>query len=63
MYFIYFEPPIFLDSFVQYRYAVLVTSADGGLIEPIVNAVSLHQIKKQSKMSLRDYFINVSISC
>ena len=35
-------------------------SADGGLIEPIVNAVSVHQIKKQSKMSLRDYFINVS---
>ena len=43
-----------------FRYAVMVTSADGGLIQPIVNAVSLHQIKKQSKMSLLDYFINVS---
>nr|XP_047134626.1 phosphatidylinositol 4-kinase beta [Hydra vulgaris] len=39
-------------------YAVMATSGDGGLIEPIVNAVSLHQIKKQSKMSLLDYFIN-----
>lgn len=39
-------------------FAVMVTSGGGGLIEPIVNAVSLHQIKKQSKMSLRDYFIN-----
>ena len=41
-------------------YAVLVASSDGGLVEPIVNAISVHQIKKQSKMSLRDYFINVS---
>ena len=41
-------------------FAVVVTSATGGLIQPIVNAVSLHQIKKQSKMSLLDYFINVS---
>lgn len=44
-----------------FRFAVMVTSGGGGLIEPIVNAVSLHQIKKQSKMSLRDYFINVSL--
>ena len=43
-------------------FAVVVTSATGGLIQPIVNAVSLHQIKKQSKMSLLDYFINVSSS-
>ena len=42
-------------------YAVLVASSDGGLVEPIVNAISVHQIKKQSKMSLRDYFINVSV--
>lgn len=41
-------------------YAVLVASSDGGLVEPIVNAISVHQIKKKSKMSLRDYFINVS---
>lgn len=40
----------------------MVTSADGGLIQPIVNAVSLHQIKKKSKMSLLDYFINVSVN-
>ena len=39
-------------------YAVLVTAADGGLIEPIVDAVSLHQIKKRCKMSLLNYFIN-----
>lgn len=35
---------------------VVVTSHDGGLIEPICNAVSLHQIKKQSGMTLMDYF-------
>jgi phosphatidylinositol kinase/protein kinase (PI-3 family) len=28
-----------------------------GLIEPILNAVSLHQIKKNSKLSLRNYFL------
>ncbi|XP_044183343.1 phosphatidylinositol 4-kinase beta-like isoform X2 [Acropora millepora] len=38
-------------------YAVVVTSSDSGLLEPVVNAVSLHQIKKNSKMSLKDYFI------
>ncbi len=27
------------------------------MIEPIVNAVSLHQVKKHSQLSLRDYFI------
>jgi len=27
------------------------------MIQPVLNAVSLHQIKKQSKVSLRDYFI------
>lgn len=26
------------------------------MIEPVVNTVSLHQIKKQSKMSLMEYF-------
>ena len=41
------------------RYAVVVTSSDSGLLEPVVNAVSLHQIKKNSKMSLKDYFIKV----
>ncbi|XP_032234209.1 phosphatidylinositol 4-kinase beta [Nematostella vectensis] len=38
-------------------FAVVVTSDDSGLIEPIVNAVSLHQIKKNSQMSLLNYFI------
>jgi len=38
-------------------YNIVVTSNDSGMIEPIVNAVSLHQIKKNSKLSLRDYFI------
>jgi len=29
-----------------------------GLIEPILNAVSFHQIKKHSKLSLTNYFIH-----
>ena len=37
----------------------MVTSSDSGLIEPVVNAVSLHQIKKNSQMSLLKYFIKV----
>jgi phosphatidylinositol 4-kinase len=39
-------------------YNILVTSNDSGMIEPIVNAVSLHQIKKHSKVSLLNYFIH-----
>lgn len=38
-------------------YKILVISADSGMIEPVVNAVSLHQIKKQSQLSLLDYFL------
>ncbi|XP_076355706.1 phosphatidylinositol 4-kinase beta-like isoform X1 [Tachypleus tridentatus] len=38
-------------------YRILVTSSDSGMIEPILNTVSLHQIKKHSKMSLLDYFL------
>ncbi|CAB3982755.1 Phosphatidylinositol 4-kinase beta [Paramuricea clavata] len=38
-------------------YAVVVTSNESGFIEPIVDAVSLHQIKKHSQMSLLNYFI------
>ena len=45
--------------FLDIRYAVVVTSSDSGLIEPVVNAVSLHQIKKNSQMSLMNYFIKV----
>jgi phosphatidylinositol 4-kinase len=38
-------------------YKIIVTSDDSGMIEPIVNAVSLHQIKKHSRHSLLDYFV------
>ena len=38
-------------------YKILVTSADSGLIEPILNTVSLHQVKKHCKMSLLEYFL------
>ncbi|CAF4410250.1 unnamed protein product, partial [Adineta steineri] len=37
---------------------ILVLSNNSGLIEPILNAVSLHQIKKNSRLSLRDYFLH-----
>ena len=36
---------------------MLVAGGEGGIIEPICNAISLHQIKKQNKSgSLLDYF-------
>lgn len=38
-------------------YRIVVLSADSGLIEPVVNTVSLHQIKKNSRMSLKQYFL------
>ncbi|XP_067951653.1 phosphatidylinositol 4-kinase beta-like isoform X2 [Watersipora subatra] len=38
-------------------YTITVISADSGMIEPVLNAVSLHQIKKQSETSLLQYFI------
>uniref|UniRef100_A0A672QD78 Phosphatidylinositol 4-kinase beta n=1 Tax=Sinocyclocheilus grahami TaxID=75366 RepID=A0A672QD78_SINGR len=37
-------------------YKILVISSDSGMIEPVVNAVSIHQVKKQSQLSLLDYF-------
>lgn len=37
-------------------YKILVTSAEAGLIEPILNTVSLHQVKKHCRMSLLEYF-------
>ena len=37
-------------------YNITVLSADSGMIEQIVNTVSLHQVKKHSKMSLLNYF-------
>uniref|UniRef100_A0A8C5RDF5 Phosphatidylinositol 4-kinase beta n=1 Tax=Laticauda laticaudata TaxID=8630 RepID=A0A8C5RDF5_LATLA len=38
-------------------YKILVISADSGMIEPVVNAVSIHQVKKQSQLSLLDFFL------
>ncbi|KAG5842729.1 hypothetical protein ANANG_G00180800 [Anguilla anguilla] len=38
-------------------YKILVLSSDSGMIEPVVNAVSLHQVKKQSQLPLLDYFL------
>uniref|UniRef100_A0A915JAQ7 Phosphatidylinositol 4-kinase beta n=1 Tax=Romanomermis culicivorax TaxID=13658 RepID=A0A915JAQ7_ROMCU len=42
-------------------YRILVVSKDSGMIEPVMNAVSLHQIKKHacnsSASSLLDYFL------
>ncbi|XP_038018034.1 phosphatidylinositol 4-kinase beta isoform X3 [Motacilla alba alba] len=38
-------------------YKILVISADSGMIEPVLSAVSLHQVKKQSQLSLLDYFL------
>ena len=37
----------------------MVFSSEGGLVEPVCNAVSLHQIKKEFKGSLVDYFKHV----
>ncbi|XP_053689103.1 phosphatidylinositol 4-kinase beta isoform X2 [Sabethes cyaneus] len=39
-------------------YKIVCLSNDSGLIEPIVNTVSLHQIKKNSAKSLGDYFLD-----
>lgn len=44
-------------------YKILVISADSGIIEPVVNAVSIHQVKKQSQLSLLDYFLQEHGSC
>ncbi|XP_076030661.1 phosphatidylinositol 4-kinase beta fwd isoform X2 [Oratosquilla oratoria] len=38
-------------------YKILVLSDDSGMIEPILNTCSLHQVKKNSSMSLLEYFI------
>lgn len=37
-------------------YRILVLSSDSGMLEPVLNTVSVHQIKKHSKMSLFEYF-------
>lgn len=38
-------------------YQILVLSRDSGMIEPVLNAVSLHQIKKQSQVPLLDFLV------
>lgn len=38
-------------------YHILVTSNMSGIIQPVDNTVSIHQIKKHSKKSLKEYFI------
>jgi len=38
-------------------YKISVISNDCGFIEPVLNTVSLHQVKKNSKMSLLEYFL------
>lgn len=38
-------------------YQIVVLSRDSGMIEPVLNAVSLHQIKKQSQVPLLDFLI------
>lgn len=39
-----------------FPYKILCLSNDAGLIEPVLNSISLHQIKKQNKNSLSMYF-------
>jgi len=46
-----------IDLWVR-PYKIICLSSDSGLIEPILNTVSLHQIKKNSNKSLKDYFID-----
>lgn len=38
-------------------YRIVVTSANSGMIEPVLNTVSLHQIKKHAQTSLFEYFV------
>lgn len=40
----------------MFCFRILVLSDDSGLIEPILNTVSLHQIKKHCQLSLGEYF-------
>ena len=46
-----------IDLWVR-PYKIVCLSNDSGIIEPILNTVSLHQIKKNSSQSLREYFID-----
>lgn len=46
-----------IDLWVR-PYQIVCLNNDSGLIEPILNTVSLHQIKKNSNKSLREYFVD-----
>lgn len=37
-------------------YRIMVMSQDSGMIEPIMDAISVHQVKKNSQLSLLNYF-------
>lgn len=60
---------LFLNAFILASYRVLVASSNGGLIETVPNAISLHSIKKNAywknnnpislSFSLRDHYIKV----
>ena len=39
-------------------YKIISLSSDSGLIEPVLNTISLSQIKKNTKMTLLEYFIS-----
>ncbi|KAM9701323.1 phosphatidylinositol 4-kinase beta-like, partial [Menidia menidia] len=38
-------------------YKIVVLSADSGMIEPVLSAVSLHQVRRQSQLQLRQYLL------
>ena len=47
---------------IFFRYSVVATSSDGGLIETVPDAISLDTLKKRipNAKTLEDYFISVS---
>lgn len=55
VYFTYFTK-ILMQILFLFSCRILCLSDDSGLIEPILNTVSLHQIKKHCKLSLLEYF-------
>lgn len=46
----------FINDHILYS-RVVCLSDDSGLISPLVNTVSLHQIRRQSGLSLRGYLL------
>jgi len=47
---------MFLSDNLIFCHRILCLSNDSGLIEPILNTVSLHQVKKQCQLTLFQYF-------